>query len=78
MLVLLPPSETKVNGGEGPPLRLDALSHPELDPVRKELVNELVDLAGDVTASRGAGVHLLGLEGPGGRRVGGVGHSSLP
>jgi cytoplasmic iron level regulating protein YaaA (DUF328/UPF0246 family) len=54
VLVLLPPSETKVSGGEGPPLRLDALSHPELDPVRKELVNELVDLAGDVTASRGA------------------------
>jgi uncharacterized protein len=54
VLVLLPPSETKVNGGEGPPLRLDALSHPELDRVRKELVNELVDLAADVAASRDA------------------------
>jgi cytoplasmic iron level regulating protein YaaA (DUF328/UPF0246 family) len=54
VLVLLPPSETKLAGGDGPPLRLDALSHPELDPVRKELVDELVELAGDIDASRTA------------------------
>lgn len=54
MLVLLPPSETKHGGGDGPPLRLDALSHPELDTVRKQLVTEVVELAADVEASRAA------------------------
>ena len=28
------PSETKLDGGDGPPLRLDGLSHPELTPLR--------------------------------------------
>lgn len=54
MLVLLPPSETKLDGGDGPPLRLDALSHPELDTVRKELVAEVVELAADAAACRAA------------------------
>ncbi|HEY0640069.1 MAG TPA: peroxide stress protein YaaA [Pseudonocardiaceae bacterium] len=54
MLVLLPPSETKLAGGDGPPLRLDALSHPELTPVRAALVDELVALAADVPGSRRA------------------------
>jgi len=54
VLLLLPPSETKVDGGDGPPLRLDALSHPSLDPLREELVDELVKLAADVPASRTA------------------------
>ncbi|HSU09489.1 MAG TPA: peroxide stress protein YaaA [Pseudonocardia sp.] len=54
MLVLLPPSETKHAGGDGPPLASAALSFPELDPLRKELVDELVELAGDVPASRAA------------------------
>jgi cytoplasmic iron level regulating protein YaaA (DUF328/UPF0246 family) len=54
VLVLLPPSETKRDGGDGPPLRLDALSYPALDAVRKALVEELVDLAADVPASRAA------------------------
>ncbi|MFC5237245.1 peroxide stress protein YaaA [Pseudonocardia zijingensis] len=54
MLVLLPPSETKRDGGDGPPLRLDALSHPALGGVRKELVDELVELAADPAASRSA------------------------
>ena len=54
MLVLLPPSETKRDGGDGPPLRLAALSHPELDPVREQLVEELVALAADPAASRAA------------------------
>lgn len=54
MLVLLPPSETKRDGGDGPPLRLEALSHPALDGVRKALVDELVDLAADVPACRAA------------------------
>jgi len=54
VLILLPPSETKRDGGDGPPLALGALSFPELDPVRKELLDELVELAGDVPASRQA------------------------
>ena len=54
MLVLLPPSETKRAGGDGAPLTLAALSFPELDPLRKELLDELVELARDVPASRAA------------------------
>lgn len=52
--MLLPPSETKLDGGDGPPLHLETLSHAELDPLRKELVDELVELAGDLRASRAA------------------------
>lgn len=52
--MLLPPSETKLDGGDGPPLRLDALRHPELEPSRKDLVDDVVALAGDVAASRAA------------------------
>ena len=54
VLVLLPPSETKRAGGAGPPLSMSALSFPELDPLRKVLVDELVELARDVIASRAA------------------------
>ena len=54
MLVLLPPSETKIDGGDGPPLDLGTLHHPELDPLRTALVDELVGLASDVDASRAA------------------------
>jgi uncharacterized protein len=54
VLVLLPPSETKRDGGDGPPLRLDTLSHPALGAVRKALVDELVALAADPPASRAA------------------------
>jgi uncharacterized protein len=57
VLVLLPPSETKAPGGDAPPLRLDALSNPELTPTRRKLTDELVVLAG-----RGAaGLAALGL-----------------
>ena len=54
MLVLLPPSETKAAGGDGPPLDLSTLSAPELTAVRTELVETLVKLAGDVPAARAA------------------------
>ncbi|WP_167100977.1 peroxide stress protein YaaA [Mycobacterium sp. DL592] len=54
MIVLLPPSETKQVGGNGPALRLDALSSPDLTPLRTTLVDELVELASDVEASRRA------------------------
>ncbi|MGY2065826.1 peroxide stress protein YaaA [Blastococcus sp. SYSU DS0619] len=54
MLVLLPPSETKAPGGDGPPLDLGSLTAPELTPVRTELAEALVKLADDVPASRAA------------------------
>ncbi len=52
--MLLPPSETKIDGGDGPPLALEALSHPGLDPLRTDLVDALVELAADVPAARAA------------------------
>ena len=54
MIVLLPPSETKRVGGDGPPLRLDGLCFPELGPLRAALVDELVALATDPPACRRA------------------------
>lgn len=54
VIVLLPPSETKRDGGDGPPLRLDALASPELGPLRAALVDELVALAADRPAARRA------------------------
>jgi uncharacterized protein len=54
VLILLPPSETKSDGGDGPPLELDRLSFPELNPARKEVADELVTLAADAPASRAA------------------------
>ncbi|GAB3011605.1 peroxide stress protein YaaA [Mycobacterium bourgelatii] len=54
MIVLLPPSETKRDGGDGPPLRLEQLGNPELGPLRSALIAELVDLAADPAACRSA------------------------
>ncbi len=54
MLVLLPPSETKADGGDDRCLDLDSLSFPELNPVRRKLADALVELAGDVPASLSA------------------------
>lgn len=54
MLVLLPPSETKAHGGDGSPLDFDALSFPELNPVRRKLADALVELAADVPTSLSA------------------------
>ena len=54
MIVLLPPSETKRAGGDGPPLCLDALASPQLTGLRTELIDELVGLAADREASRSA------------------------
>ena len=45
MLVLLPPSEGKASGTDGPPLDLTALSFPALTKTRRRLVRELVRLA---------------------------------
>jgi cytoplasmic iron level regulating protein YaaA (DUF328/UPF0246 family) len=59
VIVLLPPSETKRGGGDGPPLGLDklgldGLGAPELGPLRATLVDELVALAADRPACRRA------------------------
>lgn len=54
MLVILPPSETKSDGGRGAPLDLDTLSFPELNPIRKRIAEAIVDLASDLDASREA------------------------
>ncbi|MFC4000719.1 peroxide stress protein YaaA [Prauserella oleivorans] len=54
MLVLLPPSETKATGGDGPALDLDTLAFGELNPLRRKLADALVDLAADVPASLAA------------------------
>jgi cytoplasmic iron level regulating protein YaaA (DUF328/UPF0246 family) len=54
VLVVLPPSETKAPGGDGPPLDLDSLSHPELNPVRRKLGEAVAELAADVPASLAA------------------------
>ena len=54
MIVLLPPSETKHPGGEGPALELDRLCCPALNPVRSDLIDRLIELAGDRAASRAA------------------------
>ncbi|WP_067721851.1 peroxide stress protein YaaA [Nocardia yamanashiensis] len=54
MLVLLPPSETKSDGGSGGPLDLDSLSMPQLTAVRERLVTQLTKLAADPDASRTA------------------------
>lgn len=54
MLVLLPPSETKAEGGAGAPLDLTALSFPELTAVRERLATALSELAADVPASLAA------------------------
>ncbi|MGV9673262.1 MULTISPECIES: peroxide stress protein YaaA [unclassified Gordonia (in: high G+C Gram-positive bacteria)] len=54
MLVILPPSETKSDGGSGAPLDLDALSFTELNPTRKRIADAIVDLADDLDASQKA------------------------
>ena len=52
MIVLLPPSETKRAGGDGPALNIPGLGSAELNPLREALVAELVRLAADPVASR--------------------------
>lgn len=54
MLVILPPSETKSDGGSPVPLDLDSLSLPELNGVRRRIADTLVTLSGDLEASRAA------------------------
>ncbi|PJJ61579.1 YaaA family protein [Compostimonas suwonensis] len=51
MLVLLPPSETKRAGGDGPPLDLSSLSFPALTARRRAAVSALVELSRDEDAA---------------------------
>lgn len=51
MLIVLPPSETKFDGGDGPPLDLGELSLPCLNPLRQKLADALVELSADVETS---------------------------
>jgi cytoplasmic iron level regulating protein YaaA (DUF328/UPF0246 family) len=51
VLVLLPPSETKRDGGAGGPLDYSALAYPKLNPKRRMLVRSLRTLARDTDAS---------------------------
>jgi cytoplasmic iron level regulating protein YaaA (DUF328/UPF0246 family) len=51
VLLLLPPSETKRDGGPGAPLSLDALSFDGLREPREQLTSALVDLAADHDAT---------------------------
>ncbi len=45
MLILLPPSETKRDGGDAAPLDLASLAHPKLTPTRRALVRRVSALA---------------------------------
>lgn len=51
MLLLLPPSESKRDGGSGAPLDVSTLAHPGLAERRAELVDRVVELARDTEAA---------------------------
>lgn len=62
-LILLPPSEGKASGGDGPPLDLDALSFEELNKTRAQLINSLAQLSGKPrVAQKTLGVKGAALE----------------
>ncbi|RIJ70217.1 peroxide stress protein YaaA [Nakamurella silvestris] len=54
MLILLPPSETKAPGGDGPALDLDSLLFPSLNSVRATVLDALTALSADLPAARKA------------------------
>lgn len=68
MRILLPPSETKRAGGDGPPLDLDVLALPGLRSHRLRVVEVLVDLSRDEDAAR----RVLKLSA---RQVGDIAHN---
>lgn len=54
MLILLPPSETKFRPRRGAPMRLEAVSFPELTALRAEIIDALV-----TASARADALHLL-------------------
>lgn len=61
--VILPPSETKCDGGSGGPLDFGLLCLPELSDVRRRVADAIVELAADLGASQralGLGAAQLG------------------
>jgi len=64
MFIVLPPSETKVSGGEpGTCLELAALSFPHQNAVRESLIQDLIELSADVELAKAA--LKLGVKGAG-------------
>ncbi|MCE5290776.1 MAG: peroxide stress protein YaaA [Nocardiaceae bacterium] len=57
MFVLLPPSETKADGGRGKPLVLENLLLPELTDIRTRVANAIVELAADPQSAQ----RILGI-----------------
>ncbi|MEJ5927038.1 peroxide stress protein YaaA [Corynebacterium sp. H128] len=55
MLIVLPPSETKAWGGDGPALDVDKLSFPELNTVRRDLLRILSHMT-DAQAMKNLGL----------------------
>jgi len=53
VLILLPPSETKRVGGDGPPLDLTSLSFPELTGARRQALAALKALSRNLSAAAG-------------------------
>lgn len=53
MLILLPPSETKRDGGDGPPLDLAALSFPGLTAARKQTLAAVKAMSRNLAAAAG-------------------------
>lgn len=53
MLILLPPSETKRAGGDGPPLDLSTLSFPDLTPARRQALAAVRALSRNLAAAAG-------------------------
>jgi cytoplasmic iron level regulating protein YaaA (DUF328/UPF0246 family) len=53
VLILLPPSETKRDGGDGPPLDLAALSFPALTPARRQALAAVRALSRNLSAAAG-------------------------
>lgn len=58
-LILLPPSEGKAAGGDGPPLQLDTLSFEALNPTRLRMIKAVVQLGQQPRVSK----KLLGVKG---------------
>lgn len=63
MLFLLPPSETKRDGGPGPALALDSLAHTSLTDARRAVLDALAELSTDADrAARALKVGARSLE----------------